>query len=53
MQPLKPSAWHALPVADAFQVVQSGEQGLAATDAAARLQRNGPNTIVGGKGTSR
>lgn len=44
--------WHALPLAEALQAVTSSEQGLSATEAEARLQRDGPNLITARKGVS-
>jgi len=38
-------AWHALPVPDALARLGSGEAGLTAAEAAARLAQHGPNVI--------
>ena len=38
-------AWHALPVADVERRLGSGARGLASDEAAARLQRVGPNAL--------
>jgi cation-transporting P-type ATPase F len=46
-----PSAsWHALDVDAVLQAVQGGPQGLTATEASARLQRDGKNAITGSRG---
>ncbi|MBX3024816.1 HAD-IC family P-type ATPase [bacterium] len=45
-------AWHALTLDDVYRITGSGEQGLSATDAAARLERDGRNTITGSRGPS-
>ncbi|MBL8918034.1 MAG: HAD-IC family P-type ATPase [Myxococcaceae bacterium] len=46
------TAWHAVTLAQALETVASSEQGLSATDAEARLQRDGPNLITSRKGVS-
>jgi len=41
-----PTDWHALPAEEALRRVDSGAQGLSAAEAAARLQRHGPNQLA-------
>jgi cation-transporting ATPase F len=49
---MQPHAWHALPVNDVYQLLLSSEEGLSATEAEARLQRDGANTITSRGGPS-
>lgn len=44
--------WHALPVDTAIADLASTREGLATADAAARLERHGPNALPAGKGKS-
>jgi cation-transporting ATPase F len=45
-----PAIWHALDFGATLQAVQGSPQGLTATEAAARLQRDGKNAITGSRG---
>ncbi|MBV0900852.1 cation-translocating P-type ATPase [Haloarcula salina] len=46
------ASWHARPVDDVFQALDSAEGGLSADDAASRLDADGPNEITSSEGRS-